>query len=140
MVPRMHNRRTVLSRSSVLLSAGIAGCITPDGDRPDGRLAWISLTNDSDEPHEVRVVVSEADQTAFFETYRLGTDSESANAYVEQPVSDPGHYEVQATTRNQIISIPVSKLVDGDERCVGVDLLIATDGTLQWDSKSMQEC
>lgn len=140
MVPCMYDRRTVLSRSGLLLSAGIAGCATPDGDRPEGRLAWISLTNDSDEPHEVRVNVSEDDRTAFFETYPLGTEPESANAYVEKPVSEPGHYEVQATTSNQLISIPVSKLVSGDERCVGVEILITTGGTLQWDSKSMQEC
>lgn len=136
----MYDRRTVLSRSGVLLSAGIAGCASPDGDRPDGRLAWISLTNDSDEPHEVRVNVSEGDRTAFFETYQLGTESESANAYVEKPISESGDFEVEATTSNQIISIPVSKLVDGDERCVGVDLLITSGGTLQWDSKSMEEC
>lgn len=140
MVPCMYDHRTVLSRSGILLSTGIAGCATPDGDRPDGRIAWISLTNDSDDPHEVRVVVSDADRTAFFDTYPLGTDSESAKAYIEQPVSEPGRYEVQATTSNQIISIPVSKLVDGEERCVGVDILITTGGTLQWDSKSMQEC
>lgn len=140
MVPCMYDRRTVLTRSGVLLTAGIAGCATPEGDRPVGRLAWISLTNDSDDPHEVRVIVSETDRTAFFETYQLGTESESANAYVEKPVSESGDYKVQATTSNQIISIPVSKLVDGDERCVGVDVLITTGGTLQWDSKSMEEC
>jgi len=136
----MYSRRSVLRGSAVLLGGGFAGCAINRDQSPDGRVAWVSLTNDSDEPREVRVTVTEDGSTEFFETYRLGTDQEAANAYVENPVSGPGQYTVRATTTDQIASVSIPERVDGDERCVGVDFLIATDGTLYWDSKSMQEC
>jgi len=136
----MYDRRSALRKGAIILGSGLAGCFTDSNSSPDGRVAWISLTNDSDDSHEVRVTVHEDDVTAFFETYRLGTTQETANAYVENPVSGVGRYDVRATTTNQIVSMSIPEWVDGDERCVGVEFLITTGGTLQWDSKSMQEC
>lgn len=135
----MYDRRSMLQGGAVILSGGIAGCFT--GSRsPLGRVAWISITNDSDERHEVRVTVNEDDVTEFFRTYRLGTTQENSTAYIEDPVSEAGRYDVQATTTNQIASVSIPKWIDGDERCVGVNFLITTGGTLRWESKSMQEC
>jgi hypothetical protein len=136
----MYNRRTVLQGSAVILAGGVAGCSFNNDSPPAGRVAWISITNDSDERCEVRVTINEEDATDFFETYQLGTSMDSANAYVEDPVSGSGMYHVQATTSDQIASVYIPKWVDGDEQCVGVDFLLGTDGTLHWDTKSMQEC
>lgn len=88
----------------------------------------------------MRVTIIEEGTTDFFKTYQLGTSMDSANAYVENPVSGRGQYHVQATIPNQIASVYIPTWVDGDEQCVGVDFLIGTDGTLYWDTKSMQEC
>lgn len=139
-VPAMYSRRSVLQGSAVVLTGGLAGCSFNSDSPSEGRVAWISLTNDSDEQHEVRVTIHEGGGTDFFETYQLGTSMDSANAYVEDPVSGFGTYHVQATTSDQIASVYIPKWVDGDEQCVGVSFLIGTDGTLYWDVKSMQEC
>lgn len=135
----MYDRRRVLQASAAVLGGGLAGCSSDRGS-PDGRVAWISLTNDSDERHEVRVTVTEGGATKFFETYRLGTTPDTANAYVENPVSGPGQYHVRATTSDQVASVSIPEWIEGDERCLGVDFLITTGGTLLWESKSMQEC
>ena len=139
-VPAMYNRRSVLQGSAVVLTGGLAGCSFNSDSASEGRVAWISLTNDSDEQHEVRVTVNEGDTTKFFETYQLGTSMNSAKAYVEDPVSGLGKYRVQATTSDQIAAVYIPRWVDGDEQCVGVDFLIGTDGTLYWDTRSIQEC
>lgn len=136
----MYSRRRVLQGSAVMLAGGLAGCSFNSDSPPEGRVAWVSLTNDSDEQHEVRVSINEGDATRFFASYQLGTAMDSARAYVEDPVSGLGTYHVQATTSDQIASVYLPKWVDGDEQCVGVEFLIATDGTLYWDTKSMQEC
>ena len=136
----MYDRRSVLQGSTVILAGGLAGC-SFSGDAPsEAQVAWVSLTNDSTNQHEVRVTINEGGATKFFESYQLGTSMESAQAYVEDPVSGPGPYHVQATTSNQIASVSLPQWVDYDEQCVGVDVLIATDGTLHWDTRSMQEC
>lgn len=138
--PAMYNRRSVLQGSAVILTGGLAGCSFNSNSPSEGRVAWISLTNDSDEQHEVRVTINEENATEFFETYQLGASMDSAKGYVEDPVSGLGKYHVQATISDQIASVYIPKWVDGDEQCVGVDFLIGTDGTLNWDTKSMQEC
>lgn len=139
-VPVMFNRRSVLQRSAVIVTGGLAGCSSNSDSPSEGRVASISLTNDSSEVHEVRVTITQGGVTEFFETYQLGTDMDSANAYVGNPVSGLGKYLVQATTSDQIASVYVPKWVDDGEQCVAVDILIGTDGTLYWDTKSMQEC
>lgn len=136
----MYGRRSVLQGSAVVLTGGLAGCSFNTDSPPEGHVAWLSLTNDSDEQEEMRVTITDGDETAFFETYQLGTSMDSAKAYVEDPVSEPGRYHVQATIADQIASVYIPKWVDGDERCIGLDFLIGTDGTLYWDTKSMQEC
>ena len=136
----MYNRRSVLQGSAVILTGALAGC-TSDGDSlSEGRVAWVSLTNDSSSHHEVRVSIHEEGTTDFFDTYQLGTSQDSAKAYVKDPVSGLGKYHVQATISDQSASVYIPKWVDGDEQCVGVDFLMGTDGTLYWDTKSMQEC
>jgi len=139
-VPAMYDRRSVLQGSAVILTGGLAGCSFNGDAASEGRVAWVSLTNDSKNQHEVRVTINEGDATKFFGSYQLGTSMDSAQAYVEDPVSGLGTYHVQATTSGQIASVYLPKWVDGDEQCVGVDFLIATDGTLYWDTKSMREC
>lgn len=136
----MYNRRTVLQGSAVILTGGLAGCSSNSTPPSEGRVAWISLTNDSNNQHEVRVTINEEGVTDFFQTYQLGTTTDSAKAYGEDPVSGLGKYHVQATTSDQVVSVYIPKRVDDDEQCVGVDFLIGTDGTLYWDTKSMREC
>ena len=139
-VPAMYDRRSVLQGSTVILTGGLAGCCFNRDVPSEGQVAWVSLTNDSKNQHEVRVTISNEGVTNFFETYQLGTSMDSAKAYVEDPVSGFGKYHVQATISDQSASVYIPKWVDGDEQCVGVDFLIGTDGTLYWDTKSMQEC
>jgi len=136
----MSTRRSVLQGSALVLTGGLAGCSFGSDASSEGQVAWISLTNDSDERHELRVTISEDDTTEFFETFQLGTSMDSAKAYVEDPVSGSGTYQVRATISDRIASVHIPKWVDGDEQCIGLDFLIGTDGTLYWDSKSMQEC
>lgn len=139
-VPAMFNRRSVLQSIAVILTGGLAGCSFNSDSPSEGQVASISLTNDSDEQHEVRVTISEEGVTDFFQTYQLGPSMDSGKAHAENPVSGLGKYRVQATTSDQIASVYIPKWVDNDEQCVAVDFLIGTDGTLNWDTKSMQEC
>ena len=136
----MYDRRSVLQGSAVLLTGGLAGCSFNSDGPSEARIAWIALTNDSTNQHEVRVTITEGDATKFTDSYQLGPAMDSAQAYVEDPVSGLGPYHVQATTAGQTAAVSLPNWVEGDEQCVGVDFLIATDGTLDWDTKSMQEC
>lgn len=114
-VPAMYDRRSVLRGSTVTLTGGLAGC-SFNGDAPsEGRVAWVSLTNDSDTQHEVHVTISKDGVTKFFETYQLGTSMDSSKSYIEDPVSGVGKYHVEATISDQSASVDIPKWVDSDE-------------------------
>jgi hypothetical protein len=128
-------RRALLSSCAAL---AVAGCL--GGGQSDAHLAWITLRNDRDESYEVDVVVEDGDETVLSETYEVGTDSDTANLTVDDPVEGAGQYVVRATMDGETREVDTTDHVDGDEDCVGVRFTLLNDGSVDYWTKSMQEC
>jgi hypothetical protein len=128
-------RRALLSTCAVL---AVGGCLTA---RPQqSRLAFIWLVNDRDEPYDVDVVVEDDGETVFSKIYELGTEPDTANANDETPVAGPGQYVVRATMDGETRTVDTTEAVDGDEDCVGVRFSLLDNGSVDYWTKSMQEC
>ena len=131
-------------RRQALLSIGTAvaatGCLGLGEDQPQPRLAWIWLQNDREEAYEVDVVVEEDGESVFSETYQLGATMDTANINVDDPVDGPGHYVVRATMDGETREVEIAQFVDGDENCIGVRFSLLDNGTVDYWTKSMQQC
>ncbi len=93
----MKRRQALLSACTVVASAGCLGFASPQPAKP--RLAWIWLLNDRDGPYEVDVVVEDDSEQVFSDTYELGTEPDTANVHVDNPVDGAGQYVVRATVK-----------------------------------------
>lgn len=118
-------------------SAAVSG-IGEGQSRP--RLAWIWLQNDRDEAYDVDVVVEEDGESVFSKTYQLGTTPETANINEETPVDEPGQYVVRATMDGETRTVDIAEYVDGDENCIGVRFSLLNNGSVEYWTKSMQQC
>jgi hypothetical protein len=128
-------RRALLSTCGALV---VGGCLAA---RPQqSRLAYIWLVNDRDESYDVDVVVEDDGETVFEKTYELGTTPDTANVNTENPVSGPGQYVVRATMDGETRTVDTTELVDGDEDCVGVRFSLLNNGSVDYWTKSMQQC
>ncbi|MDG5778916.1 hypothetical protein VB773_20025 [Haloarculaceae archaeon H-GB2-1] len=130
-------RRAILSLSTTVMFGGCLG--TPES-QPQPRLAWIWLQNDREKEYEVDVVVEVEGELVFSETYQLGPTPDSANISVDNPVDEPGHYVVRATMDGETREVNIADFVDGDEICVGVRFSLLNNGSVDYWTKSMQQC
>lgn len=130
-------RRSFVSAAAASLAAG-AGCLGSDGDL--ARLAWLDLRNHRQREYEVEVVVEEDGDLVFSDTYRLGTEPDTANAVEENPVEGEGNYLVRATMDGEQREVDATTFVDGEEPCVGVTFELLDNGSVDYSTKSMREC
>lgn len=130
-------RRALLVASATSL---FGGCLGIGRSQVQPRLAWIWLQNDRDETYEVDVIVEEDGKSVFSETYQVGTTPDTANINVDNPVNEPGHYVVRATMDGETRDVEIAEYVDGDENCVGVRFSLLNNGSVDYWTKSMQQC
>jgi hypothetical protein len=130
-------RRALLSVSAATL---FGGCLGVGGSQPQPRLAWIWLRNDRTDPYDVDVVVEADGESVFADTYQVGATSETANINIDDPVGEPGNYVVRATMDGETREVEIAEFVDGDETCVGVRFSLLNNGSVEYWTKSMQQC
>lgn len=133
----MLRRQALFSIGTVVAGAG---CLGLGENQPHPRLAWIWLQNDREKEYEVDVVVEEDGEVVFSETYQLGTTMDTANINVDNPVDGPGEYVVQGTMDGDTREVEIAEYVDGDENCVGVRFSLLNNGSVDYWTKSMQQC
>lgn len=130
-------RRTFCSLLSVSLFAG-AGCL--DNQSPQARVAYVWLVNDRDEEYDVDVVIAENEEVVFSQTCHLGTGSNTAVTTEDNPVEGYGRYIVRATMDGETREVDTADAVDGDEDCVGIRFSLLNNGSVNYWTKSMQQC
>jgi len=133
----MLRRQALLSISTAV---AVTGCLGLGENQPQPRLAWIWLQNDREEEYEVDVVVEEDGEPVFSETYQLGATMDTANINVDDPVDEPGHYVVRGIMDGETREVEIGEFVDGDENCVGVRFSLLNNRTVDYWTKSMQQC
>lgn len=134
----MKRRRALLAFGTAVTSAGCLGLGSSQSNSP--RLAWIWLRNDRDDSHEVDVVVEESGAVVFSESYELGTEPDTATVHVDNPVDGTGQYVVRATIDDETYEVETTEIVDGDENCIGVRFSLLNNGSVDYWTKSMQQC
>lgn len=134
----MKRRQALLSVCTAVASTGCLGFGAPQSNQP--RLAWIWLLNDRDESYEVDVVVVDDGKTVFSESYELGTEPDTANVHVDNPVDGPGQYVVRATIAGETHEVDTTAAVDDDENCIGVRFSVLNNGSVDYWTKSMEQC
>lgn len=131
------NRRTLLSGAGLCAISGCLGINWP----PQSRLAWIWLRNDRDQRYEVDVAVEDDGELVFSDAYQLPpTESETTDIRITSPVEGPGQYVVRATMDGQTREVDTVNLVDGNETCIGVRFSLLDNGSIDYWTKSMQQC
>lgn len=134
----MKRRQALLS---ICTAVSGAGCLRVGPSQPKkSRLAWIWLLNDRDEPYEVDVVVEDASEIVFSESYELTAEPDTANIRENDPVDGTGQYVVRATMDGETREVDTTKVVDGDENCIGVRFSLLNNGSVDYWTKSMQQC
>lgn len=130
-------RRALLSTAAV---CAVSGCSVID--RPQqSRLAWIWLRNDRDQRYEVDVAIEDGGEMVFSDAYQLlPTESETTDIRETSPVEGPGQYVVRATMDGETLEVDTTELVDGDENCIGVRFSLLNNGSVDYWTKSMQQC
>lgn len=134
----MKRRKALLSVCTTVASAGCLGFGATRSKKP--RLAWIWLVNDRDESYEIEIVVEDGGEIAFSESYELGTEPDTANIHVDNPVDGTGKYVVRATMDGETREVDTTTEVDGDENCIGVRFSLLNNGSVDYWTKSMQQC
>ena len=130
-------RRALLS-SSVAVAVG--GCLGVGGP-PQSRLAWVWLQNDRQRQYEVDVTVEDDGETVFSDAYRLpAAGSETVDIRETSPVEGPGRYVVRATMDGETREVDTTELVDGDQNCIGVRFSLLDNGSVDYWTRSMQQC
>ncbi len=134
----MKRRHALLSVCTLVTSAGCLGVgfLGPT----ESRLAWVWLRNDRDEPYEVTVVVEDNGETVLSESYELGTGPDTANIHVDNPVEGTGQYVVCTTMDGETLEVDTTDVVDGDENCIGVRFSLLDNGSVDYWTKSMEQC
>lgn len=131
-------------RRRSFVSAVPAGLVASTGclgsDEQLSRLAWINLQNHREEEYGVKVTVEDDDGIVFSNTYHLGTDDETGKIFEENPVDGEGAYVVHATLDDEEREVDTTDFIDGDETCIGVQFNLLNNGSVDYDTKSMQEC
>ncbi len=130
-------RRTFVSAVTVGLVVG-TGCLGSDDQLT--KLAWINLQNHREEEYDVEVTVEDDDEIVFSNTYHFGTDDETGKVLEENPVNGEGEYVVQATLDGEEREVDTTDFIDGDETCIGVRFNLLNNGSVDYETKSMQEC
>lgn len=134
----MKRRQALLSVCTAVASVGCLGVGSQQSKGP--RLAWIWLRNDREESDAVEVVVEDDDGTVFSESYELGTEPGTANIHEENPVDGPGQYVVRVTMDGETREVDTTAVADGDENCIGVRFSLLNNGSVDYWTKSMQQC
>jgi hypothetical protein len=70
----------------------------------------------------------------------LGATPDTANIKVDDPVDEPGHYVVRVTMDGETREVDIAEFVEGDENCVGVRFSLLDNGSVDYWTKSMQQC
>ena len=77
----------------------------------------------------------------FSDAYQLPpTDSETTDIRETSPVDGPGQYVVRATMAGETLEVDTTELVDGDEDCIGVRFSLLNNGSVDYWTKSMEQC
>lgn len=134
----MKRRQALLSVCTAATSVGCLGF--GSSQSKEARLAWIWLLNDRDESYEVDVVIEDDDEIVFSESYELGTEPDTANIHKDNPVDGTGQYVVRATMDGETREVDTTDVVDGDENCIGVRFSLLNNGSVDYWTKSMQQC
>lgn len=131
------NRRALLSGVTVCAISGCLGINRP----PQPRLAWIWLRNDREQCYEVDVAVEDDGELVFSDAYQLPpTESETTDIRITSPVEGPGQFVVRATMDGQTWEVDMVNLVEGNEKCIGVRFSLLDNGSIDYWTKSMQQC
>lgn len=131
-----------MKRRALLASVAIAasGCLGLDSG-PQARLAWIWLRNDRDERYAVDLTIEDGGETVYSETIQLPpTTSETTDIQEQTPVQGPGRYVVRATMDGETREVDTTAFVDGNEDCIGVRFSLLDNGSVDYWTRSMQEC
>lgn len=131
------NRRTYMLVGASSLVGG-AGCLA-SGEQV-AQLAWINLKNHRETAHDVEVTVEEDGEMLFSDTYTLGTEPDTANVVIEDAVEGEGQYTVHSTMDGEDRTVETTEFVDGEEICVGVIFELLDNGSVNYRTKSMQQC
>ncbi|PCR90296.1 hypothetical protein [Natrinema ejinorense] len=132
----MHRRGFISATAAGLVSS--AGCVS--SDEQSARLAWITLRNHRDEEYDVTVAVEDDGDTVFSRTFYLGTTAETATVLEETPVEGEGEYVVHATMDGENRAVDTTDFIEEDERCLGVRFELLNNGSVDYRTKSMQQC
>lgn len=103
-------------------------------------MAYAWLVNDRDEEYDVDVVIEENEAVVFSQTYHLGTDSDTGVTTEENPVEGYGRYIVRARMDAEKREVDTTDVVDGDEDCVGFRFSLLNNGSVDYWTKSKQQC
>ncbi|MFC6989352.1 hypothetical protein ACFQJD_12715 [Haloplanus sp. GCM10025708] len=79
-------------------------------------------------------------EIVFSESYELGTEPDTANIHVDNPVDGTGRYVVRADMSGESRQVDTTDVVDGDENCVGVRFSLLNNGSVDYWAKPMQQC
>jgi len=136
------SRRRILA----LLAGGlpVAGCSGPTRSAPPASLDGVWLVNDRTAPQDVRVTVSEAGETVFETTRRLGTFEDptpnDGNVVVDAALAEPGQYVVTVTVGGVASTVDAARAVDGAEDCVLVRFTLTRGSGIQPWTKASRRC
>lgn len=134
----MNRREFVAAACCVPLGAGCLGRGAAD---PTPEIDVIEVENHRrGERHEFAVRVLDGESVVFEETGSLGPagSGESAVAF-EDPVADPGAYEVVVEIGGEATSVETAKWVGGDETCLRLVAYLGAR-SLHWEHTSYQRC
>ena len=131
------NPRTFISTTPIGLLAG-TGCLAYGGQQV--QLGWINLQNHRKDAYDVEVTVEDEGEIVFSTVYHLGTDSETANIFEENPVKGDGMYIVRASLDGELREVDTTEFTEDDETCIGVRFELLDIGSIDYWVKSMQHC
>lgn len=86
------------------------------------------------------MVVEDDSGEVFAESYELGTEPDTANIHVDDPVDGLGQYVVRANLAGETREVDTSDVADREETCIGVRFSLLNNGSVDHWVKSMQQC
>ena len=84
--------------------------------------------------------MEDAGESVFTGSYKLGTEPDTADARVYNPVDGTGEYVVRVTMDGETHEVDTTTLVDGAENCIGVRFSLLNNRSVDYWTKSMREC
>ncbi|MFP8956920.1 hypothetical protein ACLI4Y_09345 [Natrialbaceae archaeon A-CW3] len=120
-------RRTAVTAIGSLVAGVVAGCLSEEQD-PKPRIEYLEIQNHRhDESYEFHVHITEHEETVFEERVELaaGDPRESVVLY-EDPVEEPGEYEVSVDVADHDASVETKQLISPEEDCLYLDFYLGS--------------